>query len=123
MKICIPINQDKGMASRVNMHFGSAINFFIYDEGAESFDVIANGDAHHAHGMCQPLSQLMGKDIGSVICGGMGARAVQKLNEGGIKAFRAKEDGLTVTEILEQFRSGDLDEITPACACQEHHCH
>jgi len=123
MKICIPIANNDGIESKVNAHFGSALNFLIYNEAEKSFEIIANGNAHHSHGMCQPLSQLNGKEIDVIICGGMGVRAVQKLNQGGVKAFRAKAQNLTVEEILDCFKNNELEEITVNSACQDHNCH
>jgi predicted Fe-Mo cluster-binding NifX family protein len=71
--------------------------------------------------MCQPLAALSGKNIDAVVCGGMGARAIQKLNEAGIKAFRAVPG--SVEEIAQQFSKGGLEEITAENACQQHNCH
>jgi len=123
MKICIPIESNDGIKSTVNAHFGSALNFLVYDEDKRSFEVIANDNAHHSHGMCHPLSQLRTRDIDVVICGGMGIRAIQKLNEGGIKAFRTEDQNVTAEEILDHFRNDELKEITADSACREHNCH
>jgi predicted Fe-Mo cluster-binding NifX family protein len=59
--------------------------------------------------------------VDAVVCGGMGARAVQKLNQGGIKAYLAKGD--TVQEVLRQYDADDLEEITIQNSCVQHHCH
>lgn len=80
-----------------------------------------NDNQHHSHGMCHPMAVLSTKDINAVVCGGMGARAIQKLNEAGIKAYRAIPG--SVEEIAMQFSKGGLDEITVENACQQHNCH
>jgi len=48
-------------------------------------------------------------------------RAVQKLNESNIKAYRA--DGETVAEIIKKQKSNELEEITVQNACAQHGCH
>jgi predicted Fe-Mo cluster-binding NifX family protein len=63
---------------------------------------------------------LIDKKINAVVCGGMGLWAVQKLNEGGIKAYRAIAG--TVEEVIKQYEQGKLEEITAGNACDQHHC-
>ena len=86
MKICIPTETDQGLEAAVMAHFGSAPFFTIYDTNTEGIEHVGNQNLHHMHGGCQPLLALNGKAVDVVICGGMGARAVQKLGEGGVKA-------------------------------------
>jgi len=121
MRICIPTETNKGKEAEVYGHFGSAPYFTIYDTEKDSVEIIDNANQHHSHGMCQPMNALVGKKIDAVVCGGMGARAVQKLNEGGIKTYRAIPE--TVSNIAEQFKKGGLDEITVDNACAQHGCH
>lgn len=121
MKICIPIVENEGLKAKVNAHFGSAPYFLIYDTASEKFEVICNSDSHHMHGMCHPLKALENRDIGAVVCGGMGARAVQKLNEGGIKAYKAIAG--TVEDIVILYKDAKLEEITIKNACVDHSCH
>ncbi|MFH1367750.1 MAG: NifB/NifX family molybdenum-iron cluster-binding protein [Elusimicrobiota bacterium] len=121
MRICIPTETNEGKTARVYGHFGSAPFFTVYDTGKNTVEVIDNSNQHHSHGMCHPMASLDGKGIDAVVCGGMGARAVQKLNECGIKAFRAVEG--SVTEIVSRFAEGGLEEITMENACAQHGCH
>jgi predicted Fe-Mo cluster-binding NifX family protein len=121
MKVCIPTDSQQGKAANVYGHFGSAPFFTIYDIDANTCEIIDNGNQHHSHGTCQPMSSLIGKQIDAVVCGGMGARAVQKLNEGGIKAYRST--GGTVEQTIEQFKTGKLEELTIHNACMNHSCH
>ncbi len=121
MRICIPTETNEGKNAKVYGHFGSAPYFTIVDLEKDSVEIISNANQHHSHGMCQPMSALMGKSIDAVVTGGMGGRAVQKLNEGGIKAYRAVPG--TVASIAAQFVSGNLEEISMENACSEHDCH
>jgi predicted Fe-Mo cluster-binding NifX family protein len=121
MKICIPTETNEGKAAKVYGHFGSTPYFTIYDADTNSVEVIDNLNEHHSHGMCHPMSALKGKSVDIVVCGGMGARAVQKLNEEGIKAYRIEAG--TVEEIVKNLQNGKLEEITVQNACAQHECH
>ena len=121
MKICIPTETNKGKDATVFGHFGSAPFFTIYDTSSNSVEVISNANQHHAHGMCQPMAALEGKGVEAVVTGGAGAGAIQKLNQGGIKVYRAIPG--TVADIVNQFTKGGLEEITSQNACAQHGCH
>jgi predicted Fe-Mo cluster-binding NifX family protein len=121
MKICIPTGTNEGKTAEVYAHFGSAPYFTIYDTEKDSVEIISNANQHHSHGMCQPLSALADKKVDAVVTGGMGARAVQKLNESGIRAYRAVPG--TVADIASQFIKGGLEELTVDNACAQHGCH
>jgi len=120
MKICIPVENNEGLESKVYGHFGSAPCFLIYDTDKETFEAIDNTDRQHIHGMCHPLKALDNQAINAVICVGMGVRAVQKLNEGGIRAY--KVEGKTVAEVIKLYTKGALEEITVDTACTDHEC-
>ncbi|MHC4431018.1 MAG: NifB/NifX family molybdenum-iron cluster-binding protein [Planctomycetota bacterium] len=120
MRICIPTQTNLGQQAEVHDHFGSAPYFTIYDMQEDVCEIVNNSDQHHAHGVCHPLGVLDGKSIGAVVCSGMGKRAIEKLNEGGISVYRAS--GVTVAEIVKQYRAGDLEEITAQNACGHHGC-
>jgi len=120
MRICIPTTTNNGKTAEVHGHFGSAPYFTIYDVEKNTVEIIDNSNQHHSHGACQPMDALTGKKIDAVVCGGMGARAVQKLNKDGIKAYRAS--GGTVEEIIRQYENNKLEEITVQNACEQHHC-
>jgi predicted Fe-Mo cluster-binding NifX family protein len=121
MRLCIPTATNEGKTAAVHGHFGSAPFFTIFDTADGSVEIIDNANEHHSHGACQPMSALTGKKIDAVVCAGMGARAVQKLNEGGIKVYRAISG--TAADIAGQFLKGGLEEITVENACMQHKCH
>jgi predicted Fe-Mo cluster-binding NifX family protein len=121
MKICIPTETKEGLGAQVHSHFGSAQFFTIVDSESREVETVSNTNANHEHGMCHPLAVLGERTIDVVVCSGMGARAVQKLNQGGIKAFRAAAG--SVEEILQLIHQGGLEEITVSNACAQHGCH
>ncbi len=109
------------MSAKVYEHFGSAPYFTIVDIENAAIEILDNTNSHHMHGMCQPMDALNGKKIDAVISGGMGARAVNKLNQGGIKVLRS--NGLTVEDTVKNYKSDKLKPITIESACMDHSCH
>jgi predicted Fe-Mo cluster-binding NifX family protein len=121
MRICIPTETDEGIKAKVYGHFGSAPYFTIYDTEKGDYETIDNSNQHHTHGTCNPIDILSSKRIGIVVCAGMGMRAVQKLNESGIRAYKAA--GTTTQEIIEKYQANELEELTLENACNQHKCH
>ncbi|MFA5146728.1 MAG: NifB/NifX family molybdenum-iron cluster-binding protein [Candidatus Omnitrophota bacterium] len=121
MRICVPTEDKEGLDGKVHGHFGSAKYFTIYDTEKKTLNVIDNTNAHHSHGTCHPIGVLGTASIDAVVCQGMGARAVQKLNESNIKAYQASGD--TVADVVKKYERKELAEITPQNACAQHGCH
>jgi predicted Fe-Mo cluster-binding NifX family protein len=118
MKICFPVESDKGIDSEVYGHFGSAPVFVIFDTNTKSTETISNQNLGHAHGMCNPLKAIDGKTVDAIVVGGIGAGAVNKLNAMGIKVFRAAQG--TVQANIGLFESSTMTEITIEHACGGH---
>lgn len=121
MKICVPTQTRDGGSAMAFGHFGSAPYFTVFDSAAGSYEVIENSHGHHEHGACHPMGMLEGKAIDAVICAGMGARALQMLNEGGVKVYLTVPG--TVEESVRKLAAGQLDELTLERACGQHRCH
>lgn len=121
MKVCIPTQTNIGHQAEVHAHFGSAPYFTIYDIQQDICEIVDNSNQHHAHGTCHPLSILDGKKIDAVVCSGMGKRAIENLNEAGIRVFRTS--GANVEQTVREYRAGELQEITTKDACAHHGCH
>lgn len=120
MKVCIPTMQDDGMESLAYSHFGSAPYFVVVDTESEETKAIQNKDLHHAHGACHPLGALEGENISVIIVGGIGRRAITRLNDGGVRVYQSLEG--TVKENIDGLINNKLRELTPMDACS-HHAH
>ncbi len=118
MKVCFPVKEVSALDSEVYGHFGSAPKFILVDSETEHFTIIDNVDQHHVHGMCNPIEAIAGKDVDSVIVGGIGGGALMKLNMAGIKVYRAKAK--RVKENLSLFSSGELMQFQPGHVCAGH---
>ena len=121
MRICIPTIDNKEQFSEVCNHFGSAPYFIIYDSEANTYETVNNSDSEHEHGTCQPTLNLSEMNVDMVICKGLGRRAIQKLNEAGIRVCKA--DLIYVREIVQSLTETDFEEIDVSDACQGHGCH
>lgn len=118
MKVCFPVQQDEGLESAVFNHFGSAPMFVVVDAVSEALSSISNSDQHHAHGACNPLKALDNQKIDAIVVGGIGAGALNRLNQAGIKVFRARSR--TIRENLALYRDRGLAEYTPQSSCSGH---
>lgn len=118
MRVAFPVEEDRGMDSRVFGHFGSAPHFVIVGGEGETAETLENPDREHAQGQCQPLHALGGRAVDAVVVGGIGGGALHQLQGAGIRVYRAVEG--TVRENLSLIRSGILPEFTPAQTCAGH---
>jgi len=118
MTICIPIDEDHGLESAVSQHFGSALRYLIVDTRTGACRSIANEHRRGGRGMCQPLAAVRREPIDGVVVGDIGRRALQRLEDDGIRVFRAVP--ATVKETVAALEAGRLDAVTPADACAGH---
>ena len=118
MLVCVPTNGNAGLQDTVSDHFGSAPFFTLYDSATEKLEIVENRNAHHDHGTCHPMNQLTKYHIESVVCYGMGRRAIEALSVEGIKVYQSKSE--KVEQIIEEIKTGNLAEIDPAKACRGH---
>ena len=119
MKIAFPVQEDKGTNSTVYGHYGSAGFFILIDTDSLAVEALVNRDKDHAHGHCQPLKALGGKEVDAVVVGGIGGGALSKLNAMGVKVYRAVEG--TVQENATLILAGRLPEFTMDQTCGGHH--
>jgi len=118
MKLCFPVEEDKGLESAVYGHFGSAPVFVIVDSETQAVEVINNQDLGHQHGMCNPLGALDNKEVDAIVVGGIGGGAIRKLNSAGIAVFRAMKG--TVQDNMQVYLQNELPELSAADACGGH---
>lgn len=118
MKICFPTTNLQGLESAVYEHFGSAPGFVIVDTETQAIEEITNNDLHHAHGMCQPLKALGGRQVDAVAVGGIGMGALMKLQAQGVRVYRVTEG--TVRENVRFIVKQKLPEFDARLSCSGH---
>ena len=121
MKICIPVIEDKGLMSEICGHFGSAPYFMLVDTASMDCSAVANGNQHHAHGMCQPLAALAGHEIGAIVVRGIGQGAINRLRAAGIEVYLGQQT--TVEEVVRAFAEGALAPVSADAVCAHHGHH
>lgn len=120
MKVCVPVEENKGLDSVAYGHFGTAPFFLIYDIENEEMKIIKNGDLHHEHGMCQPLKALNGEKVDAILVGGIGAGALMKLNHQNIKVYKVTNE--TASKNIELLKGNKLGEFRVENSCNHHDC-
>ncbi|MEF3254930.1 MAG: NifB/NifX family molybdenum-iron cluster-binding protein [Deferribacterales bacterium] len=120
MKVCFPVNHDRGLEGPIYAHFGSAPKFLMVDTESKEVKIIDNSNAHHQHGSCNPALALAGYDIDAVIVGGIGAGALSRLNSLGLNVYEAVKG--SVSSNLEKFLAGELKEMSVS-SCHDHDHH
>jgi predicted Fe-Mo cluster-binding NifX family protein len=118
MKVCFPVLKAEGMESIVYGHFGSAKAFVVVDTETKSVATIKNKDEHHAHGMCNPLRAFDGNKIDVIVVEGIGAGALMKLKNSGIRVYRALTQ--SVKENVELLIGKQLPEFSMNHTCAGH---
>lgn len=118
MKVCFPVEKSEGLHSTVYNHFGSAPYFLLVDTAANTVTPVSNADQVHAKGACSPIKALGSQRVDAVIVGGIGGGALGKLNQLGIKVYRAQPG--TIAGNLELFKAGQLTEYSAHLCCGGH---
>ena len=118
MKVCFPVGKAEGLESKVYGHFGSAPVFIVVDTENNNVTIINNNDQHHAHGACNPMKALNDQTVDAIVVGGIGAGALSRLNQLGIKVFQAQAQ--TVRENIQMLKDQNLPEFTLQHTCAGH---
>jgi len=118
MKVCFPVMVNSGIESAVYGHFGSAPHFVLVDTDTNAVTPIVNSDQHHSHGPCNPILALNGHHVDAIVVGGIGAGALNKLQQLGIDVYRAQKR--TVRDNLELFKAQALVIMSVQHTCAGH---
>jgi predicted Fe-Mo cluster-binding NifX family protein len=118
MRICVPIDEDKGLDSRVCDHFGSAPAFLLVDTETKRFDAIVNAHSEHAHGGCAPIGALLGRGVDAFVVRGIGRGALERVLRAGVAAFRT--GAASVRDVVAEWEAGVLAAADSTCGCGDH---
>ena len=118
MRICFPTETAEGLRALLYGHFGSAPFFTLADTDTDLVEVRDNRGNVHAHGACHPVGALDGLGVQAVVCGGMGLRALERLEEAGIEVYRSA--ATTVEEALREIQDKKAERLTAVGACAQH---
>jgi ArsR family transcriptional regulator len=121
VKICVPVERNDGIKSKVYGHFGSSPFFALYDTDSKKLEIIDNSQKEHEHGSCNPVKAFEEKKIDAIFVSGIGRGAFEVLRCLGIKVYFAEER--TIDELLSSIRTGAFKEVDASGLCKSHNCH
>jgi predicted Fe-Mo cluster-binding NifX family protein len=116
VRLCIPTDDDRGLAGRLSSHFGGAPYFTLVDSETGDVEVVSNLGTEYEPGACGSAQALAGYGVGAIVCRGLGRRAFARLRDMGVPVFVAED--CEALEALEAFRAGRLQRLTSEAACQ-----
>jgi predicted Fe-Mo cluster-binding NifX family protein len=119
VQICIPTEDDAGLAARVSDHFGSARWLTVVDSETGAARSIANQDLGHRPGTCDAAGSVAKLGTEAVVCTGMGRRALSSMKRAGIPVFLTESP--TVGEAVAEFEMEILLPLLDEDACSGGH--
>ena len=109
-KVAVPLEENKGLESRIAEHFGHAPYFAIAEvsrQGYRLLEILENPMASE-HGPGQLPRWLASLGVDTLVARGMGWRAVQYFNEMGVQVYRGATG--TLREVLEALAGGRVED-------------
>ncbi len=122
-RIVIPTETQDGVNSLVAAHFGRAPYFTIVELNVNKEVVNVKSQANtgeHLGGTGHPHENLIDAKPDYIVACGMGPGGLQSFKNACIKVLKA--EGNTVKEVIDNFKMGNLTELTDGCPhAHEHH--
>lgn len=116
MKIAI-CSSGQNLESQVNPRFGRCPYFLLVDSETKEFEVLENTAGMAPRGAGVSAAQMVAnKKVAAVLGVNFGPNAVNVLGSSGIKIYSLPQDksAVSVTEALELYRGGELEEVKKA---------
>ncbi len=120
--ICIPTQDEGGLLSSISIHFGKTPYFTlveIEDGEIKEINVIENAGKHMG-GIREAANIILDLKVNVLICGGLGAKAVSLLCDGGVEVFSGASG--KVKDVINEWKVGFLsatDENFCKNGCEE----
>ena len=116
MKIIIPIDENKGLDSKLASHFGRCQKFLLLDENGVVSTALENLSTHTG-GTKQPPEIVRESGAEVLICKGLGMKAITMLTGFKVEIYLTGED--TVKASLALFKQNKLAEACEKNCCKE----
>jgi predicted Fe-Mo cluster-binding NifX family protein len=124
--IAIPVEDASGLEGKLAQHFGQA-PYFVSVKLNEQGQIV-NVESHrntgeHMGGTGHPHENLLSLKPNVIIAYAMGPGGLASFKNAGTLVLKA--EGTTVKEVIDNFNSGKLQELTGGCphAHEHHHSH
>jgi len=115
MKLCIPTNDDRGLAATLAAHFGDARYLTIIDTETGDVMVERKDPGHHGAGSCETAETIRSLGADVVICRTLGRNAFARLAQAGLPVFTS--DAASTSNAIDDYRSDRLRPMTLNDAC------
>jgi len=111
MKIAVTAENDNGLQSKLNPHFGRSPYFAFVDTETKEVELVKNNAARAAGGAGVSAAQLI-SDRGAkvLISGSVGPKAYSALSSGNIEMCISKDN--TVGEAVDSLQEGSLSQLS-----------
>lgn len=110
MRVAIPSEDERGVDSPVDQHFGRAPVYTIVDTDTDAVETVEN-DSHHFGGSGHPPEIVADAGAEVVVAGGIGRGAVTRFEDRGIPVYRGATG--TVAEAIEDWEADALEQVGP----------
>jgi len=124
MRLCIPTQDDAGLAARISGHFGSAPWFTIVESESGVTHSVPNREHAHRPGTCDAAGSISKLKVDAVVASGLGRRAFQSIRAAGIPVYLTQS--ASVGEAIQEFNMDVLMPLLEEQACsggQGRGCH
>ena len=105
MKICFPVDENKGLESKIHGRFGTARMFLLVDSETGTIEELQGRSPQVG-----PQFDFDGTDVEAIVIGNIGSRTLFELNRSGLKVYQAQKS--TLADNLELAKKSELTELT-----------
>lgn len=119
-RVAIPVLSDKGVASRVNAHFGKSRGFVVVNSDGSDFVYLKTNDIREVD-ECAPIAGLAASGARALLCVGMGRGARARCDTAGLQVYQA--EGVTVGDVLSRLSSGLIGDFPESSICSQNEGH
>jgi predicted Fe-Mo cluster-binding NifX family protein len=117
MIIGFPTLGTRGLEENVGEHFGRTPTYTLFDTETEEIKVIEN-TSEHMGGVGHPPELLAEHGVKTMVCQGLGRRAIAMFSEKGICVYIGARG--TVSDSIRMWKNNELMEATEDNACGKH---
>jgi predicted Fe-Mo cluster-binding NifX family protein len=113
MKIAIT-SKGMNLESEVDLRFGRAAGFIIYDTETDTYGYIDNNqnlNAMQGAGI-QAAQNVVNQNVDAIVTGNCGPKAFAVLSQAGVKVFIGAEG--TIKDVIEKYKNNELQEALAA---------
>ncbi|MCK9151526.1 NifB/NifX family molybdenum-iron cluster-binding protein [Methanobacterium alcaliphilum] len=115
--------EKNGLTSNISLHFGKTPYFaLLNEENGQIKDIqFIESRGKHGGGSLTPAEIILNSDADILICGNLGLKAVNMLQQHNIQVFSGANGN--VQEIFEQWKNGNLSLAGSDSCTEKQECH